>query len=692
MKKSIFILQLLVFAALTTVAQVDRSKRPDAGPAREPQIGSYDMFELKNGMKVFVVENSKLPRVSMSLIIDRDPLFEGEKAGYVTMAGDMMSRGTSNRSKEQLDEEVDFMGANLSSSATTVSASGLSKYTEKLVELMADVAMNPSMPQEEFDKAKEQFLSGIEAGKDDANSIMSNVYSALVYGKDHPYGEIITEETVQAITLEDCKQYHQTYFKPNVAYLAIVGDVKAKKMKKLLKKYFGDWEMGDVPTHTYELPGGSSETSVAFVDRQASVQSVIRIGNPIVLKPGDADIDAMRVMNQILGGGSSGRLYMNLREDKGFTYGAYSSYGTDELVSRFTASASVRNEVTDSAVQEFLFELKRISSGDISEDEIQRAKASISGSFGRSLEQPSTIAGFALSTARYNLPADYYQNYLKRLEAVTADDLKRVAEKYIATDNLIITIVGKGQEVAPSLEQFGAINYYDIYANPTEAPSFLTMPEGVTAEDVVNGYLEAIGGMEKLNALTAYDMSMEATMAGLPAPMNVRVAKKVPGYYMEVQEIPNMFKQKRLYAKGTAVSEGPQGNGPIEDEEQLAELKTMSTYVMSEMAYLTDAYTLELEGVNKLDGREVYQLKVTNAAGKVSREYYEVENGLKVREETEQETPNGPVTIATTIDAYEEIDGIVYPSLIIQDAGPQKINIKLIDVKTNKAVKTSIFQ
>jgi zinc protease len=586
----------------------------------------------------------------MSLIIDRDPLFEGEKAGYVTMAGDMMSRGTSNRSKEQLDEEVDFMGANLSSSATTVSASGLSKYTEKLVELMADVAMNPSMPQEEFDKAKEQFLSGIEAGKDDANSIMSNVYSALVYGKDHPYGEIITEETVQAITLEDCKQYHQTYFKPNVAYLAIVGDVKAKKMKKLLKN------------------------------------------NPIVLKPGDADIDAMRVMNQILGGGSSGRLYMNLREDKGFTYGAYSSYGTDELVSRFTASASVRNEVTDSAVQEFLFELKRISSGDISEDEIQRAKASISGSFGRSLEQPSTIAGFALSTARYNLPADYYQNYLKRLEAVTADDLKRVAEKYIATDNLIITIVGKGQEVAPSLEQFGAINYYDIYANPTEAPSFLTMPEGVTAEDVVNGYLEAIGGMEKLNALTAYDMSMEATMAGLPAPMNVRVAKKVPGYYMEVQEIPNMFKQKRLYAKGTAVSEGPQGNGPIEDEEQLAELKTMSTYVMSEMAYLTDAYTLELEGVNKLDGREVYQLKVTNAAGKVSREYYEVENGLKVREETEQETPNGPVTIATTIDAYEEIDGIVYPSLIIQDAGPQKINIKLIDVKTNKAVKTSIFQ
>jgi zinc protease len=692
MKKSFLILQLLVFAAITTFAQVDRSKRPEAGPAREPQIGEYEMFELKNGMKVFVVENSKLPRVSMSLIIDRDPMLEGEKAGYVSMAGDMMSRGTTNRTKEELDKEVDFMGANLNSSATSVSASGLSKYTEKLVELMADVAMNPSMPQEEFDKAKEQFLSGIESGKDDPNTIMGNVYGALVYGKDHPYGEIVTEETVEAITLEDCKKYHQTYFKPNVAYLAIVGDVKAKKMKKLLKKYFGEWEMGDVPTHTYDLPSGNSKTSVAFVDRQASVQSVIRIGNPIVLKPGDADVDAMRVMNQILGGGSSGRLYMNLREDKGYTYGAYSSYGTDEVVSSFTASASVRNEVTDSAVQEFMFELDRIRKGLVTEEEMVRAKASISGSFGRSLERPSTIAGFALSAARYNLPDDYYQNYLKRLEAVTAEDIKRVAEKYIASDNMLIAIVGKGQEVAPTLERFGNIDYYDIYANPTEAPSFLTMPEGVTAEDVVNGYLEAIGGMEKLNALKAYDMTMEANMAGLPAPMQVRIAKKVPGYYMEVQEIPGMFKQKRLYVKGSATAEGPQGSGPIEDEEQLAELKNMSTYAMSEMAYLTDEYTIDLEGVNKLDGKEVYQLKVTNASGKVSREYYDVESGLKVREETEQETPNGPVTIATVVDGYEEYDGIMYPSVIIQDAGPQKINIKLTDVKTNSAVKTTMFK
>ncbi len=692
MKKVILSIYVFLFAAVALQAQVDRSKRPDAGPARAPEIGAYEMFQLKNGLKVFVVEDHKLPRLNMSLILDIDPIAEGEKAGYVSMAGDMIGRGTVNRTKEELDKEVDFIGARLSSSATGVNVNGLSKYTEKLVELMADVALNPSMTQEEFEKAKEQFLSGIESNKDDASAIMGNVYNALTFGKNHPYGELVTEETVNAITLDDCKAYHQTYFKPNVAYIAIIGDVKVKSVKKLIKKYFGEWEAGEVPTFNYELPAGNEKTSIAFVDRQASVQSVIRIGNPMVLLPGDADIDALRVMNQILGGGSSGRLYMNLREDKGYTYGAYSSWGTDELVSSFYAFAQVRNEVTDSAIQEFLFELDRIRTGNVTETEMQLAKASISGSFGRSLEQPGTLAGFALNIARYGLPADYYQNYLKRLEAVTAEDIKRVAEKYIAAENLLITIVGKGQEVAPTLERFGSIAYYDIYANPTEAPSFLTMPEGVTAADVVNNYLTAIGGVDKLQKLTATQTIMQAEMAGLPAPITVTVAKKVPGYYVEIQEIPNMFKQKRLYAKGKGYAESPQGNSEIEDEEELAELERSASVIVDELDYLNEGYTVVLEGENILDGKAVYQLLVTTPSGDKKREYYDVTSGLKIREDQEMESPQGPITLTTIISSYREINGIKYPEEMLQDLGPQKLKITLMDVKTNKDVSMNLFK
>ncbi len=691
MKKSLIFLQLFLFVAFAAFAQVDRTKRPDAGPARAPEIGKYEMFTLKNGVKVFVVENHKLPRVSMSLILDLDPIVEGDKAGYVQMAGDLMGRGTTTRTKEKLDEEVDFMGANLSTSATGISASGLSKYTEKLLEIMADVAMNPSFTQEEFDKAKEQFLSGIESEKDDAGSIMENVFSALVYGKNHPYGEIVTKETVESITLEDCKNYYNTYFKPNVAYIAVVGDVKTKSIKKLFKKYFEKWEAGTITPATYPLPESIKKTAVAFVDRPSSVQSVIRIGNPIVLKPGQADIDAMRVMNVILGGGSMGHLYNNLREDKAYTYGAYSNFGTDELVSTFYAYAQVRNAVTDSAVQEFLFELNRMRTERVTDAELTQAKASIMGSFGRSLEQPGTIAGFALNTALYNLPADYYQNYLKRVEAVTAEDIMRVANKYISGDQLLISIVGKGQEVAPTLGRFGAINYYDMYANPTGAPSFLTMPVGVTAQDVINNYIKAIGGKEKLAKLTAYSMNMEAEMAGLPQTLLMTVSKKAPDYYAESQSIPGIFEAKRVYAKGKGSQSGPQGNGPIEGED-LVDLKSKAAHLFVETAYFTEGYKVVLEGQNKLEGKDVYQLLVTTPQGEESREYFDVATGLKVREESTQETPQGPVTVATIINEYKEWSGIKFPSSLTQDLGAQKLSLKVVDVKTDKAVSADLFK
>ena len=691
MKKSIIFLQIALFAAFATFAQVDRSKRPEAGAARAPEIGKYEMFELSNGLKVFVVENHKLPRVSMSLIVDRDPMLEGTKAGYVQMAGDLLGRGTTTRSKDKLDEEVDFMGANLSTSSTSINASGLSKYTEKLVEIMADVVINPAMTQVEFDKAKEQFLSGIEGEKDDAGSIMNNVFGALIYGKNHPYGEIITKETVESITLEDCKNYYNTYFKPNISYVAIVGDVKLKTVKKLFKKYMSAWKPAEVKGEVYPLPTSIQKTAVAFVDRPSSVQSVIRIGNPIVLKPGDADIDALRVMNIILGGGSMGHLYNNLREDKAYTYGAYSTFGTDELVSAFYAYAQVRNAVTDSAVQEFLFELDRMRTGEASADEIAQAKASIMGSFGRSLEQPSTIAGFALNTALYNLPADYYQNYLKRVEAVTAADIQRVSQKYISGDKLLITIVGKGQDVAPSLGRFGDIAYYDIYANPTEAPSFLTMPEGVTANDVINGYINAIGGKEAVAKITAYSMKMEATMAGLPAPLIMTISKRAPDYYSEVQSIPGMFEASRTYAKGKGNQKGPQGSGEVVGDE-LADLKAKAAALFPETMYFKEGYSCVLEGVNKLDGKSVYQLAVTTPNGELSTEYYDVSTGLKIREESTQETPQGPMTVATIVKEYKAFDGVKFPSAITQDLGPQKLEMKLLEVKTNKEVSADIFK
>ena len=315
MKKILIVACLLLTIALAQ-AQVDRTQAPKPAPAREIKIGEYQSFTLKNGLQIFVVENHKLPRVQFSIQLKNDPIFQGEKEGYIEMAGTLIGTGTKTKTKAQLDEETDFIGANLNTSSDGIFASSLSKHTTKLLDLMSDVLYNPAFAQEEMDKLKTQTLSGIEAGKDNPNVISDNVRRTLVFGKEHPYGLSASEKTVGSITLDDCKNYYNTYFKPGNAFLIIVGDIDLKTAKSLSEKYFAKWAPAEVKYPTYVKPKEPAKTYVALVDRPASVQSVISVTYPVELRPGTQDAIKARVTNQILGGGFSSRLMQNLREKK----------------------------------------------------------------------------------------------------------------------------------------------------------------------------------------------------------------------------------------------------------------------------------------------------------------------------------------------------------------------------------------
>ena len=560
MKKFIYSIVAL-FAAFTLTAQVtiDRSNAPTPGPARIPTIASYESFELKNGLKVFVVEDHKLPRISMTLLLDRDPIIEGEKAGYVSIAGDMIGAGTSTRSKAELDEEVDFMGANLSTGSSSINVGGLSKYTDNLITILSDVLLNPSFPEDEFTKLKSQMTSGLQANADDPDAISGNLKGVALYGLNHPYGEVMTDVSVEAITLEDCKAYFNTYFRPNIAYMVVIGDITVKDAKKKLGKALKKWEASEVPALTYAKTAMPVASRVVMVDKPSAVQSVVWLGNVIDLQQGHVDIEPLRIANQILGGGMSGRLFTNLREDKAFTYGAYSNFGVDELNSTFGASAKVRNGVTDSAIVEFLYEIDRMRTELASEDDLIAAKASLSGSFGRSLESTSSAASFALNIARYGLPTDYYNNYLSRLESVTAEDVLRVSKQYMNIENITITVVGKAQDVAAGLNAFGTVEYYNKDGRSTESPTFLFMPEGVSLMNVFNGYYTALGGIENLKALTAIHQEASIEIPGMPGTLSMNTAKMSPGSFMMEQTMQGMTVMKMLYKDGKGEKSGMQG-------------------------------------------------------------------------------------------------------------------------------------
>ena len=669
MRKYIYTLFIaLVTISLSAQVTIDRSTAPTPGPARTPEIGSYESFELKNGLKVFVVEDHKLPRITMSLILDRDPIVEGAKAGYVSIAGDLIGAGTANRTKSALDEEVDFMGANFGTGSNSIRVGGLSKYTDQLIDILSDVLLNPSFPEEEFDKLKSQMISGLKANADDPDAISGNLRGAALYGLEHPYGEVMTEATVEAISIDDCKAYFDTYFRPNIAYMVVIGDITVKDAKKKLNKALKKWKAAEVPAHDYAKTPRAASPRIVMVDKPSAVQSVVWLGNVIDLPQGHPDIEPLRVANQILGGGMSGRLFTNLREDKAFTYGAYSNFGVDELNSTFGASAKVRNEVTDSAITEFLYEINRMKNESVTEEDLVAAKASLSGSFGRSLESPASAANFALNIARYNLPSDYYNNYLSRLEAVTAEDVMRVANTYM-NGPLTITVVGKAQDVAGKLSAFGEVEYFDAEGNATEAPTFLFMPEGITKETVLNNYFEAIGSAEAFQNITSFEQEMSLEAPGMPGAVGMKTVKNIPDYYLSEQSMQGMTLMKVEYKDGAATRSGMRGNAELEGEE-LASTAKEAKYVISQLEWLENPEAITFDGQTLVNGKDVYQI----TEGEQTH-YFDVATGLLYMSVETAEGPEGDITVTTVFKEWQEVGGLTFVKTIEQSAGPQSFTV-----------------
>ncbi len=665
---------------------LDRSIRPQAGPAPLIKIGEYESFELAHGLKVFVVENHKIPRLSYSLVLDKDPVYEGDLAGYSDFTGQLMRTGTTTRTKDQIDEQVDMLGASLNTSAEGMSASCLTRHNESLLAIMSDVLMNSTFKPEELEKIRTQSLSALEADKNDPKAISQVVNSVLVYGSNHPYGLNASEESVKKITLEKCNDYYHTYFKPNVAYLAIVGDITLTEAKPLVEKYFGGWQSGDVPKANYATPKAPAKTTVAIVDRPNSVQSTINVTYPVDLKPGSPDEIKVKLTNSILGGGTF-RLFNNLREKHGWTYGAYSSLQSDKLIGKFNATAEVRNPVTDSSFTEILSEMGRIRSEPVPDDELNMVRNFMMGNFGRSLENPSTVANFAINTARYNLPKDYYSTYLTKLAALTSVDVQLTAQKYIRPDNAYLLVVGKAEDLVPKLRKFaksGEVLYYDIEGKQYDPSKKLKpAPAGITADQVINNYITAIGGVKKLKKIKDATINAGASMQGMPISFDLYY--KAPDKMLLQIGSGAMVFAKQIYNAGKGISSSPMsGETKAMEDDELSGMKEQAM-IFPEMYYATLGYTIELLGIEEQkDQKQYYKVQVNKGGDRKDTDYYDVQTGFKMRSESKEQL--------TDFSDYKAVDGIMYPYAMTQNMGQQTINFVVSSIKLNSKLKDDLFE
>lgn len=684
MKKIILCICLAGFVFTAAWAQLDRSKAPQPGKAPKIQLGKYESFLLANGLKVIVVENRKIPRVAFSLNLDVDPVLEKDKAGMVELTGQLLRRGTATRSKDKLDEEVDFIGAELFTFSTGAFASGLKKHSDQILTLMSDVVLNPSFPQDELDKLKKETVSGLKANKDDANAIAANLQRTLRFGKSHPFGENQTEKTIENITLEDCKKHYQTYFRPNVSYLVVVGDITAKEAKTLTEKYFAKWQKADVPKNKYDLPQVPKQSEVAISDKAGAVQTVLSITYPINLKLGDPDYIKALLLNQILGGGGGARLYNNLRESKGFTYGAYSNMNQSRFVGFFNAYASVRTEVTDSSVVQFLYELERIRNEKVNPEELQRYKNVMTGNFARSIENPQTVANFALNTALYNLPKDYYETYLEKINAVTLEDIQTVAQKFILPKNAHIIAVGDQKAIEGKLKGFGKVSRYDNYGNVATGAD-QSLLQGMTAEKVIDKYLTAIGGKASLEKVKSLKMDAEIEFQGQKI-ISITL-KKTPNLFSQVQKLPPAFggmEMKTIYDGKRGVAAGMQGSQEVTGDD-LKEMD-LQARLFIELEYSKLGIKAELGDVKMVNDQPTFEVTFTAPNGRKLVKNYAVDSGLALKQ-MQMSTQQGGI-----LKDYKEVQGVKFPHTILVNSQMGELPVKFTSIEINPALDDSVFK
>ena len=681
MKKTFSILLLLL--TFTAFAQVDRSQQPQPGPAPVIQLGEPERFTLKNGLTVLIVENNKLPRAAVSLSLDNAPIAEGELAGVSSMTAALLGKGSTTIDKDSFNEEVDFMGATINFGSQSASASSLSRYFGRVLELMADAALHPNFIQDEFDKERDIVLDGIKSSEKSVTTAARRVENLLAYGKDHPYGEFVSKESVERVSLADVDAFYKRYFLPNNAYLVIVGDVDAGDLKKQVKKLFGKWKKGDLSTDAIPEVSNVNSTQIDFVNMPNAVQTEVSVQNTVSLRKKDADYFPLLIANGILGGGGEARLFLNLREDKGYTYGSYSRMGNNKYTaSRFRASASVRNAVVDSAVVELLYEIDRMKKEVVSDEELNRAKAKYVGSFVRAVEQPSTVAAYALEIETEGLPDDFYTTYLESINNVTKEDIQRVAQKYFLVDQARVVVTGKASEVLDNLEkvQFNGsaipVSYYDKYSNVIDRPASFELPDGVSAQSILANYIGAIGGQDAINAIRSLEVSYNANFMGneLEA-ISINTAEEQKQI---VKMGGNVLATVIVNASGAKVEQ--MGNSMDLPPEMAADMQAVIG-VIPELKMMENE-SITVSSIEEIDGQNAYALEMKGQSTTTTT-YYAVESGLKLKQTTVTQMMGQTQTQDSNYNDYKRFVSLLIPTSTSVPLGPQSVDATLGSVKIN---------
>ena len=702
-----FLSGALLLPALMT-AQLDRSHPPVSGPAPDVHIGQHSISELPNGMHLIVVEDHKLPLVSVQVRFDITPVHQGDKAGYVDLFGELLTAGAGKRSKAEIDKSVDAIGATLYTSGDGLFASALKKNLEPLMAVVEDVVTKPTFPEEEVKSALLRAQSAVQQRREDPDGIAEAVGKLVTFGSGHPYGEMTTGRTLGRIDRSNLEAYHRRFFRPDNCYLVFVGDITEKEAKAFAKDHFGKWKKRDTPITKDEygrevveglgfvVPMGKPSVpgkvrNVYVVNRPGAAQSVIRVSFPLPLQPRDLRAQQAQVMNTILGGGIfNARLMQNLREKNGYTYGCYSSLDVDRFNSSLVITTSVRTEVTKGAVAEILLEMERMRNEPVTKEELILAKRSMMGAFGRSLEDPRTVARFALNTRLNDLPADHYETYLKRLDAITAEQVQEAATAFLHPNEANILVVGDLDQVRYGLEPFSTNKEQPIIRLTEDGERWKEELKPVTdrtAEQVIETYIYTVGGRDAIAKLRDLQIVRKETGDGPQVDQTEWFAGE--RYRIQRKEGPSVI-EEIIYNGERALITGDGGSGELTDAG--LEMVQRQSRPVPEVGFEKLLSGSRILGSLTEGDREVYKLQLTLSSGNSLIQFYDKASGLKLRE-VESQYFDGRMNDRTMVFSdWRVVGGVQLPHRIQESGGIRGERVSEVSsVRINPEVPKGFF-
>lgn len=455
--------------AVSVVAPVTAKEAPPApGPLKKLAFPAYSEMKMKNGLEVVVVEHHEQPVASIWLAIKAGDVLDPEgKSSLASYTGSLVNKGTKDKDAKKLAEWIESVGGTFSAQTgydeTVFALTVLKEYLPTAYQYLADVILNPTFPEDEFLEEQKRAKTGIEFEKSDPDAMANRHFDEVVYG-NHPYATHPTGESVEAVTRADVVAFHKKNYVANNALLFVVGDVKQGDVKKDVDKYFGKWATGTPDVAKYAAAPERTAKNIALYHRPGSVQTELRVGH-LGLKPTDPDWPAVAVGNRVLGGGATGRLFLDLREKHGWTYGAYSQFNKEKDRGAFWAEASCRTEVTDSALTAMIAHVTDIATKPVSDAELEGAKSYIVGNFPTTIETPSQIAAQIGQVKLLGLDKTYLENYRKEVAKVTKADVQAAMKKHIQPDKLAIVAVGDAGAIKARLEPIASVAVYDIEGN-----------------------------------------------------------------------------------------------------------------------------------------------------------------------------------------------------------------------------------